>query len=414
MTQLQEIDMRTRARRFITAGLLSLALLFSITASAAAADYRAGGRVTVESGETVADDLYVGAGTTVIDGRVEGDLTVASGTVDVRGVVTGSVNSTGGQVRVSGTVDGAVRLMGGDLSVSGSIGRDVVVVGGVLEISSGATVGGDVAGATGTLRITGNVEGDVLAASGEVTIDGTVGGGVDANLGRLRIGSGAVVGGDVLYASEREAEIADGAQIGGDIQRRDPQWAGYRAALPDNPATALVGAFLGLLVLGWGLMLARPAWVVHPGGALHARPLLAFGAGLATWVGQFLLLVALAIFGAMAGMLATAFGGAFAIAFLIVLLAIVVLIFVSQVYVAMAIGGALAQRGATASPWLAYALGALIWAAALTLIGWLVGALGGLAFVIGWMLGLGALALDTLDRRRADTAPSSASIGAEM
>jgi hypothetical protein len=59
-----------------------------------------------------------------------------------------------------------------------------------------------------------------------------MGGSIDANLGRLRIDSGAVIGGDVVPASEREAEIADGAQVGGDVQRRDPEWAGYQSLLP--------------------------------------------------------------------------------------------------------------------------------------------------------------------------------------
>ena len=394
--------MRLLTTRLMTSSLLSVILLLSLVGSAVAAEYRASDRVDVGSDETIDDDLYVAAGQTVIDGRVNGDLTVASGTVEVRGTVAGSLNSTGGNVTVSGAVEGAVRSLGGNVTVSGTVGRDLVVAGGNVNITSDASIGGDVAGATGSLRVDGSVEGDVLAAAGELTIDGSVGGGVDASLGRLRLGSGAVIGGDVLYASEREAEIADGAQVGGDVQRRDPEWAGYQSLLPDNVLTALIGAFIGLLVLGWGLMLVRPGWVVHPGGALHARPLLAFGAGLAAWVGQFLLLIVLGILAAGAAMLAASFGGAFVVPLVIVVLAIVALIFVSQVYVAMAIGGAIARFGVTTSPWLAYTIGALVWAALLTLLGWLVGFLGGLVFVIGWILGLGALALDTIERRRLD------------
>lgn len=394
--------MRSQMTRLALAAVASLALLLTMSSATLAAEYRAGDRVQVASDETVGDDLYVGAGQTVIDGRVEGDLTVASGTVDVRGVVSGSLNSSGGNVTISGSVEGAVRSLGGNVTISGSVGRDVVVAGGNVEVASDASIGGDVAGATGTLRVEGAVEGDVLAAAGELVIDGSVGGGVDANLGRLRIGSGAIIGGDVLYASERDAEIADGAEIGGDVERREPEWAGYRSLLPDSPLTALVGGFIGLLVLGFGLMLARSGWVVNPGASLQARPLLAFGVGLAAWVGQFLLLIVLAILAAVAYTLATSFGGAFVVPFVIVVFAIIALVFVSQVYVAMAIGGAIARSGVTASPWLAYALGALIWVALLTLLGWLVGALGGLTFLIGWILGLGALALDTFERRRLD------------
>jgi cytoskeletal protein CcmA (bactofilin family) len=395
--------MRSPAITFTTAWAMSLIL----AGSAAAADFRGADRVDVTTDETIEEDLYIAAGQTVIDGRVDGDLTVASGTVEVRGTVAGSLNSAGGTVTVTGSVEGAVRSMGGNVTVSGTIGRDLVLAGGNVDITSSASIGGDVAGATGNLRIDGTVEGDVLAAVGELTINGTVGGDVDANLGRLRIGATAVIGGNILYTSERDAEIAEGAQVSGEVQRRDRERAGFQSLLPDNVLTASIGAFLGLLVLGWGLMVARPGWVVHPGTALRARPLLAFGAGLAAWIGQFLLLVVLGALAAGAAILAASFGGAFVIPLVLVVLAIIVLIFVSQVYVAMAIGGAIARRGVTTSPWLAYALGALVWAAILTLLGWLVGFLGGLLFLIGWILGLGALTLDTIERRRGETSTAA-------
>jgi cytoskeletal protein CcmA (bactofilin family) len=389
-------------QRALLAWPMALLLLLASGGSVIAAEYRAGDRVTVGADEQIAEDLYVAGGSAVIDGTVDGDLTVAAGDVHVRGTISGSVNVTGGNIAISGSVVGAVRSMGGNLTVSGDVGRDVVLTGGNAEILSDASIGGDVAGGAGNLRIDGAVGGDVLAAVGQLRVDGTVDGTIDSNVGELRIGSGAVIGGDVLYASEREAEIADGAQIGGEVQRRDPEWGGWQTLLPDNILTAFLGTLLGLLVLGWGLMLVRPGWVVYPGAALQARPLLAFGAGLGAWIGQFFLLIALAILAAVAAMLAASFGGAFVIPFLIVLLAIIGLIFVSQVFVAMAIGGVAGRYNVTTSPWLAYAIGAAVWAALLVLLGALVGFLGGLTFVIGWMLGLGALVLSTLEQRRRD------------
>jgi hypothetical protein len=396
--------MTRRTWRLAGALSINLVLLLSLTTVALSAEYRASDRVVIGAGETVADDLYVAAGTTLVEGTIEGDLTVASGTVDVRGTVNGSVNVFGGDVRVTGAIGGAVRSLGGNVTIAGDVGRDVVVTGGNVTVEQGATIGSDVAGAAGNLRIDGIVQGDILAGAGELTLNGSVGGRIDANVGRLRIGSSGEVAGDVLYASEREAEISDQAEIGGTVERRDPEWAGYRALLPEGPLTTFVGGFLGLLVLGWGLMLARPAWVIQPGGALQRRPLLAFGAGLATWIGQFLIIIVLGILAALAATVASSFGGAFVVPLVIVVLLIVVFIFVSQVYVAMAIGRALGRLDLVGSPWLVYALGALVWAGVLTLLGWLVGSLGGLVFFIGWILGLGALAVDTIERRRLETA----------
>jgi hypothetical protein len=88
--------------------------------------------------------------------------------------------------------------------------------------------------------------------------------------------------------------------------------------------------------------------------------------------------------------------------FLIMVLAIIILVFVSQVFVAMAIGHAVGGLGYRTAPWLAYAIGSLVWALVLTLLGWLLPPLGALIFFLGWILGLGAFALDTLERRRRD------------
>lgn len=394
--------MRRQTMRAFAAILAGTALLLGTAASTVAAEWRTGDRVVVGSGETISGDLYVAAGTTIIDGTINGDLTAAAGTVDVRGSVTGSVNATGGNVTIAGNVGGAVRSFGGNLTVSGSVGRDVVSAGGNVVIEHGATVGGDVAGGTGSLVIAGTVGGNVLAGAGELTVSGTIRGNIDANVGRLRIQPDAVIDGDVRYASERDAEIAGGARVAGNVERREPEWAGYQALLPSNPITAFIGGVLGLLVLGWGLMLIRPGWVTHPGMALRARPLAASGAGLATWIGQFLLLIVLGVLGALAAAVATSFGGAFAVPLVITVMAIVIFLFVSQVYVAMAIGGVVGGLGYTSAPWLAYAIGALVWALLLTLLGWLVPPLGALVFLAGWILGLGAFALDTLDRRRRD------------
>lgn len=57
------------------AAILIVTLLMIFTAVPVLAfDARSGATVTVASGETVDDDLYVGANTVIIDGTVNGDL----------------------------------------------------------------------------------------------------------------------------------------------------------------------------------------------------------------------------------------------------------------------------------------------------------------------------------------------------
>jgi hypothetical protein len=48
--------------------------------AAAAADLRQGGELTIPTGETINDDLYVAGGTITVNGNVNGSVLVAGGT----------------------------------------------------------------------------------------------------------------------------------------------------------------------------------------------------------------------------------------------------------------------------------------------------------------------------------------------
>ncbi|PIP48826.1 MAG: hypothetical protein COX14_02585 [Chloroflexi bacterium CG23_combo_of_CG06-09_8_20_14_all_45_10] len=56
--------------------IVTLLTIFTVV-PVLAFDARSGATVTVASGETVDDDLYVGANTVIIDGTINGDLWAA-------------------------------------------------------------------------------------------------------------------------------------------------------------------------------------------------------------------------------------------------------------------------------------------------------------------------------------------------
>ncbi|MGH2357965.1 MAG: hypothetical protein ACRDGJ_08105 [Candidatus Limnocylindria bacterium] len=376
------------AARALRALPVALLLLLSLAAPVAAGDFRGGDTVTVAEGETVSDDMYVGAGTVTIDGTVDGDLTIAAGTVAINGEVTGSLNVAGGTVTVNGGVGGAIRVAGGTVTIAAEVGRDLVVAGGQVTVSSGASIAGDVAGGSGTLTVDGNVGGDVQAAAGVLEVNGAVDGSLDVATDSLRIGPSAVIGGDVLYTSDSEAVIAESAQIGGDITRRDPPVATPGAMMAENPILSFLGLLLGLLVFGFGLLLIRPRLLLGSSAELRTRPWVALGIGAGTWVGQLLLVIALFILAGLFGVFAGSLAGAFVAPALVVIMLIAILAIVSALPVSLLIGS-LVMRGAV-SPYLAFAVGAAIWAAVLTLAGLVNGGLGFLFYLVVWVLGLGA------------------------
>lgn len=375
-----------RARAILLAGVAT----FLLASPVAAGDFRGADSVTVAADETIDDDLYVGAGTVSIAGTVNGDATVAGGTVSVSGTVNGSLNVAGGTVDVLGDVTGAVRVSGGTVRIAGSVGRDVVLFGGTATIESGAAIGGDLAGGVGMLTVVGTVAGNLLAGAGTIEIVGTVDGNVDVSVETLILAPTAVVGGDVTYTSEREASVADGAQIGGAVERREPEVAADGgSAIADNPVVSYLGLLLGMLVLGWGLLAIRPRLVAGSADVLRSSPLPSLGIGFVALIGQFILLALLVLIGALLAALAGALGGGFLVAAFVVLLLIILLILLSSVPVAMAIGRAVLPD---ASLYLAYLAGAAILCLILVAAGF-VPFLGGLLFLLVWILGLGAYIL---------------------
>lgn len=367
---------------------LPLAILatFLLVGPVAAGDFRGDGSVNVAAGETVDDDLYVAAGSVTIAGTVNGDATVAGGAVTVSGTVNGSLNVAGGTVDVLGDVTGAVRVSGGTVRIAGTVGRDLVLFGGTATLESGAEVGGDLAGGTGTLTVIGTVAGDLLAGAGSIELAGTVEGSVEVGVGTLDVGPNAIVGGGITYTSEREATIADGAQITGAVERRDPATAGGGSPIANNPVVSYLGLLLGMLVLGWGLLAIRPRLVAGSADTLRNAPLPALGIGFVALIGQFVLLVLLVIVAGVLAIAAGALGAGFFVSAIVVLLLIILLILLSSVPVAMAIGRAILPD---ASLNLAYLAGAAILCLILAAAGF-VPVLGGLLFLLVWILGLGA------------------------
>jgi cytoskeletal protein CcmA (bactofilin family) len=370
--------------------MLAVIAIFALTSPVAAGEFRSEQSVTIGAGETIDDDLYVAAGTVTIDGTVNGDATIAGGTVNVSGTVTGSLNVGGGTVDVTGDVTGAIRVSAGTVRISGSVGRDVVAFGGTVTIASDAEVAGDVAGGVGQLVIDGTIGGDVHAGAGTMQVTGTIDGSIEARVGDLTIASGAVVGGDVAYTSTREANIAEDAQVGGDVTREEPAegsgGSGGESIIPDNPVITYLGVLLGMLLLGWSMLALRPRLTLGSADTLRTSPLLTAGVGLGALIGQFVLIAILALVGILLAILAGALGGAVVALGFVVLLLIILAVILSVVPIAMAIGRLLL---ADRSPYLAYLAGAAI-LALVTVAGAYVPALGGLVFFLVWLLGLGA------------------------
>ena len=218
------------AMAFVMSGLV---LMLVAPATTSAAEVRHGDpSFTLASGQEVNTDLIVAADRTEINGTVDGDLIVFSHSLVVNGHVTGDVIAFGQDVRMNGTVDGNIRSFNQSLTINGTVGKNVMSWAEELTLADKASVGGTMTAFDGNAELDGRVGGDLLAFSGMSQLNGPLGRNVSIRGGRLRIGSGADVKGQLKFEGQATPEIAAGAKLASapvvTIRRRGPDYAQAR------------------------------------------------------------------------------------------------------------------------------------------------------------------------------------------
>ena len=255
--------------------IVTLLTIFTVV-PVLAFDARSGATVTVASGETVDDDLYVGANTVIIDGTINGDLWAAGSTITVNGVVNGSVMAAGRTVNINGDVGHAVRAGGETIIINGDVSGDVMVAGGDVNIASTARVGGDLLFGAGIARIDGLVMGDIKGGGSEVTISNGVKGNIALKVESLTILPTANIQGDLTYTCEEEADIQSGAQIGGMTTHNLPEVKEKRAKpFPFVLFSGIGGkvtGFLMALIAGLVIILLAPRRLTSIAESIRSRP----------------------------------------------------------------------------------------------------------------------------------------------
>ncbi len=157
----------------------------------------------------------------------------------------------------------------------------IVVVNGAVTVERGQVVDG-VFVANGDVEVSGTVTGDVFVASGDLLIAGEVEGDVVALTGLTRVGPGAVVGGDLIYADE-EPEVSPRASVGGEVREED--WDGFVGALPVIGAVALwIAISVSALILGVFAVMVAPRAADAVFEQARTRLMLCIAFGLAVFV----------------------------------------------------------------------------------------------------------------------------------
>jgi cytoskeletal protein CcmA (bactofilin family) len=362
--------------------IVCLILLVAGAQAGLGTEVRSGTLVSVPSGTTVPDDLMAFGQDISVGGKVSGDLLAFGSQVSSEGNIAQDAVVAAGTVNIGGRVGDDLRAAGGTVNVVGVIGDNASVAGGTITMANTSSIGRDLQVAGGNVAINGAVRRNLQVAGGDVTINGTIGGDVRANADQLALGPGAVIRGNLTYTSGKKVNISPGARVAGNIvfkprpakERRAPGIAG-------SVAFWLI-TFFALYLVGVLLVALAPRMAVEIADRISGA------AGVSLLVGLILLVVVpiVAVF-----MMVTVIG--IPLAF-ILLFAYAVMIYISRIYVGLAIGRWIFGRAGRTetSPYLNLLIGLLII--------WLVGAMP----VVGWLvnfvaiiIGLGALAYHRYD-----------------
>ena len=263
--------------------MLLLFLLLPYFASAA--DLRTADQLSIAANERISENLYAAGGNITTAATITGDLLVAGGTVLVNGVVSDDLLALGGSVTVLGNVGDDLRAAGGNITISGRVGGDAIVGGGQVNISGGG-IGGDILAGAGTLTIDAPVGGDVVVGSGNVFINARVKGSVRFAGETLRLGSSAVIEGDLTYTSPKEARLEEGAIVRGEVQfeqAKDVRGIAERGFLA-FVTVAAIGKFLSIFVCALIVGLAFSKYSITLVETAAARPFYEIGRGFMTLI----------------------------------------------------------------------------------------------------------------------------------
>lgn len=266
----------------------------------------------VYSGQ-VERDIFTGGANVEVDAEVRGDVFAAGGSVRLAGAVAQDVFLAGGRITLGSVVGGDAILAGGVITVPGEVGDSliagagsitldgpvagkVILAGGQIDIGPQSVVGGQAVLTGGQVVLHGRIAGNLRVSGGRVVILGRVDGDIDANAEKLVLGPDAVVGGSVTLKGPNPPEIADSAQVAGDITHT--QRMGLQAVKPVAmawAATLAVMPFFFCFLLGAAVLLIAPAYAERLTARLRGQPLPSFGLGVLLAFGIPVLLLALMV-----------------------------------------------------------------------------------------------------------------------
>ena len=396
------------SRRSLSAavmGLLTVAALVAASISVAHADDKT---ISTLSGDHQKQQFVTGERVEVTNANIADDIFALGGDVIFETVSAKSVIAAGRSLSLKGITADDLIVGGGRMDVSGDIKDDVIAavcpfcpVMGRLHLTNDMQIGDDARLAGRDIAVDGRIGGDLYAAAQQFRLSGEVVGNARIEADRIALAPGARIGGDLLYTSQTEPEVADGAVIAGQIRQVESQLP-FAEGLPESwiwyGALAVTGFVLAILLLGAALQLAAPGLLSNAAATLQAKPWSTLGRGLVL-----ALVVPIAVALLMASVIGIPIGMVTAAGFVVLLaLAFVAIAYCIGLYVRRLFGlHGIPTGSGSRILWTSLGIFILLIVGLIPFVGWAIG-------ILAMIAGLGAV-ISQLSPifRKPDTAPAA-------
>ncbi len=173
--------------------------------------------VVLPAGARHEGDYFAFGSTIEISGSVTGDVYLMGSQIVVDGEIGGDVLALGGSVDISGTVAHNIRIVAGQATLSGQVGGNATLVAGNVQLVPSGSIQGNLVLTAGNVDLASSIGGDATMIASSLRISSMIKHSVQAFIGHMRLTSKAVIGGNLVYDSDKKASIEPLAQVHGEI-----------------------------------------------------------------------------------------------------------------------------------------------------------------------------------------------------
>lgn len=210
--------MNLRVKILILTSLVLL-FLFGLIGAVMAQEYKQDkGHKTIPSEKIINDDYFAAGDTITMQGSISGDFFATGNNIWIQGNLQRDLFAIGRNVYMEGRIGQSLRAAGESINVNGNIAGNALVASRHLSFAEGSVTGGNVLAAAEDMRIHGKISGTYRGAANTVTISGVIDRNVIINANHVIVLKGAKIGGDLIYRSSVQADIEQGAVIGGSVK----------------------------------------------------------------------------------------------------------------------------------------------------------------------------------------------------